>query len=80
MRLVFACNLDFRAVHGVIIIEDVRRDLTVIYSRLLQGDSWDSQGWELFIMQANVKDGTSWGAAGLYEIVLKRTALKQAWN
>lgn len=71
MRLVFAFNLDFRAVYGVIIIEDVRRDLTVVYSRLLQADSWDSQGWELFIMQANVKDGTSQDAAGLYESVLK---------
>ncbi len=47
--------------------EDVRRVF-------LQGDLsvtvWDSQGWELFIMQANVKDSTSPGAAGLYESVL----------
>lgn len=71
--LLLDSNLHFRIQYGVIIKEDVRRDLTVIYSCFLQGDLSVTVGTvkdELFIMQANVKDCTSPGAAGLYESVL----------
>lgn len=38
MMLVLDSNFHFRVKYGVIIKEDVRRDLTAIYSRFLQGD------------------------------------------